>query len=664
MNIARSLAIACLGVALPAIAGTGILPVPTFTSVSVTSTVTFDAVNVCYDYNYTFTNPSTNTGVIEDMTFDVSTPYLYYDPGTCQAPMNTPRGTDGVDFNPNFDIPLNLGHQGHILTFGEAVPTGWFETVDGSGQGGFAATGPAYGINPGQTLAGFQMQTSTPPTVKTMYVEPHWMLETNGEAAPQDFVDAAQVDKQLMLQTQVLAPSSVVPGTEDHWNEFKTDIQTLISIGWISDSTFGSTVASQLAAARTINDSQGSAYVTPALTTLLNTITASTSSQRNVAAYELLLLNTQALIAWAVPPNSVPPAPLSVPKALIISADQQTLALNTSVTVTAQIVDTANNNAPMPNQYASLFISGVNSAQSNGQTDANGKFSLTYTGSNQGVDTVYLHTGGELDSDAITVNWKGGPDLTIKYFVPPVIQWQGSGTIHFTEDTENIGNAPATPSITRYYVSSTSPVDQATAEVVGQRSVGTLAPGADSDNGGIDLPLPSDLAPGTYYLEACADADNTVAETNEMNNCQSNTIAMAVHVPYQPPVCTAASPSANMLWPPNHKMVDITINGVTDPNNLTPTITITGIQQDEPVNSDGDGNTQPDGAGVGTSTAQVRSERSGIAQDGRLYFIAFSATDTDGGSCTGSVTVGVPHDKGQNSMPVDNGQRYDSTVAQ
>lgn len=126
------------------------------------------------------------------------------------------------------------------------------------------------------------------------------------------------------------------------------------------------------------------------------------------------------------------------------------------------------------------------------------------------------------------------------------------------------------------------------------------------------------------------------------------------------PDCSGAAASQGVIWPPDHSMVPETIIGVTDPLGLATTIVVTGIQQDEPVETDGSGNTQPDGSGVNTPTAYVRAERAGPGT-GRLYFIYFSATDTSGGSCTGMVQTYVPHDQGQGFVPTDTGQRYDST---
>ncbi|MGQ0792131.1 MAG: hypothetical protein ACT4NJ_07935 [Nitrosopumilaceae archaeon] len=126
----------------------------------------------------------------------------------------------------------------------------------------------------------------------------------------------------------------------------------------------------------------------------------------------------------------------------------------------------------------------------------------------------------------------------------------------------------------------------------------------------------------------------------------------------QDPDCSGAIPNQASLFPPNHKMSDITISGVTDADGDTVTLTIDGITQDEPTNGLGDGDTSPDGNGLGTDTAQIRAERSGTG-DGRVYEISFTADDGNGGMCTGSVSVDVPHDK--KSTAVNSGQNFDST---
>jgi len=128
-----------------------------------------------------------------------------------------------------------------------------------------------------------------------------------------------------------------------------------------------------------------------------------------------------------------------------------------------------------------------------------------------------------------------------------------------------------------------------------------------------------------------------------------------------PPVCTNAVPSQTTLWPANHKMTAIDILGVTDPDGDAFTLSIDSIYQDEAVNSSGSGNTAPDGEGIGTATAWVRMERDG-GGNGRFYHIAFTATDTSGSSCSSTVLVNVPMNRGENGAAVNDGPLFDSTV--
>ncbi|WP_418316204.1 LamG domain-containing protein [Piscinibacter sakaiensis] len=126
------------------------------------------------------------------------------------------------------------------------------------------------------------------------------------------------------------------------------------------------------------------------------------------------------------------------------------------------------------------------------------------------------------------------------------------------------------------------------------------------------------------------------------------------------PVCTNATPTTAMLWPPNHHFTPISLNGVSDADGDSVVITIDGIRQDEKVK--GPGKKHPDAHGVGTSIAQLRAERDGKG-DGRVYHVAFTASDGNGGSCQGTVKVGVPHDQGKNGgPPIDGGPLFDSTL--
>jgi hypothetical protein len=124
-----------------------------------------------------------------------------------------------------------------------------------------------------------------------------------------------------------------------------------------------------------------------------------------------------------------------------------------------------------------------------------------------------------------------------------------------------------------------------------------------------------------------------------------------------PPRCDLAVPSLTSLWPPNHKMVEVTIGGVTDPNTDPVTITVTSVTQDEPVNGLGDGDTSPD-AVIQNGSVLLRAERAGTG-NGRMYTVHFTANDGEG-ACNGTVTVGVPRDR--KDTAINDGQGYSSTT--
>jgi hypothetical protein len=184
-------------------------------------------------------------------------------------------------------------------------------------------------------------------------------------------------------------------------------------------------------------------------------------------------------------------------------------------------------------------------------------------------------------------------------------------------------------------------------------------------------PPPFALGPGASgTFEVIATVPGSAAEGTEnefnifvenVNNpiIRNSTRVSVVVSGNQPPDCSGARASVSSLWPPNHRLEPITILGILDPDGDPVAVTLDSITQDEPVREAGNGDTAPDGLGVGSETALLRAERSGSG-DGRVYAIHFTASDGRGGTCSGVVSVVVPHNNG--AQAIDSGQIYDSTV--
>jgi hypothetical protein len=122
------------------------------------------------------------------------------------------------------------------------------------------------------------------------------------------------------------------------------------------------------------------------------------------------------------------------------------------------------------------------------------------------------------------------------------------------------------------------------------------------------------------------------------------------------PVCTKAEANPSMLWPPNDRMIAVEIAGVTDPENDPISLRYSSINQDEPVKGLDKDDVGTDAA-FQSGTLYVRAQRAGNG-DGRVYEVQFEAKDPNGGSCTGIVTVTVPHDKSE--LAHHGGRRFNS----
>jgi hypothetical protein len=130
-------------------------------------------------------------------------------------------------------------------------------------------------------------------------------------------------------------------------------------------------------------------------------------------------------------------------------------------------------------------------------------------------------------------------------------------------------------------------------------------------------------------------------------NSSTCTFMVTVETDTDPPVINDVTASPNMLWPPNHKMVDVHISvDATDNCDEAPTCTILEVTANEPCNGKGDGNTEPDWIITGDNTLKLRAERSG-GGDGRIYYVLVRCEDASGNGTEHTVEVTVPHDQGK-----------------
>ena len=113
--------------------------------------------------------------------------------------------------------------------------------------------------------------------------------------------------------------------------------------------------------------------------------------------------------------------------------------------------------------------------------------------------------------------------------------------------------------------------------------------------------------------------------------------------------------SPDVLDPPNHQMVPVTVTVNVVDGSETATCYITSVTSNEPVNGGGDGDADPDWEITGDLSLNLRAERSGLGDD-RIYTITVACEDASGNIVEGSTSVKVLHDSQSSQSSESSGE--------
>jgi len=176
----------------------------------------------------------------------------------------------------------------------------------------------------------------------------------------------------------------------------------------------------------------------------------------------------------------------------------------------------------------------------------------------------------------------------------------------------------------------------------------TCAADANVDDGSFDQdgdPITlSQSPPGPY-----PHGDTSVILTVIDDKGASDTCEATVTVVDDTPPSLSVTLDPDVLWPPNHRMVDIVATLDPTDNCGTPSVVLTSVLSNEADNGHGDGNTVNDIQDTETGTRdtefRLRAERA-AGGNGRIYTAVYSATDSSGNVTPWTGSVQVPHDRG------------------
>jgi hypothetical protein len=164
---------------------------------------------------------------------------------------------------------------------------------------------------------------------------------------------------------------------------------------------------------------------------------------------------------------------------------------------------------------------------------------------------------------------------------------------------------------------------------------------------GSEIEIVTQFTPGPHNV--------TLRVTDTFGETDTDEVAVLIVDTTPPDISAALAPS--VLWPPNHRMVDI--EALVSASDLcsTPTVLLDSLVSNEPDNAAGmgDGDTVDDiqmaNAGSPDFQFQLRAERAGTGE-GRSYAATYRAVDGSGNADIATARAFVPHSVNGSTEPL------------
>ena len=337
---------------------------------------------------------------------------------------------------------------------------------------------------------------------------------------------------------------------------------------------------------------------------------------------------------------------------VVATSDTGATVNYTSPTATDGLSGVASSSCAPPAGFFQLGTTTVNcTATDNAGNTATSSFTVTITDPTPPVIvstvTGTLGANGWYTSD-VTVSWSvTDPESGIASSTGCTTSTTTTDGASFTKTcTATSAGGTATKSVT-FKRDATNPLLNLPANLtVGATSaaganVSYSASGADASSGVASIscvPQSGSLFPIGVSTVSCTAKDNA-------GNTSSAGFTVSVSDTV-PPVIVSVAANPGLLWPPNHKLVPVTVVVVaTDNLAPAPVCTVTGVTSNEPQTSREEDDVPNDWLITGPLSVSLRAERLGKGT-GRVYTIAVSCRDAAGNATTASMTVSVPKSRG------------------
>jgi hypothetical protein len=271
---------------------TGLVPVPAFSRAEVGADISYHSGTGLYTYNYTITNPTTNTGKIWTFNVDISLPK--YGLTLSSDGLILSYSTKKIPFK---NALSKMEDCEPIVPVGTNVPSGWSGDIICSGSVGFFGGNEGPNILPGETIGEFQIISRGLPAIRIAEVEPWWIFEADREPTHDDTITSREVEASLKYTTKTIGPTApplnLVPAT--FLDLIKSYIDESVTLGWFLDTTLARTLKTKLDSISALIKAEDPSSAKIVLGEMMDIINSSMASQLTAEAKGLLYYNIQYL---------------------------------------------------------------------------------------------------------------------------------------------------------------------------------------------------------------------------------------------------------------------------------------------------------------------------------------------------------------------------------
>jgi len=217
------------------------------------------------------------------------------------------------------------------------------------------------------------------------------LVDNHDDIPTESEIAAENVYNKIRRTIFTLGPAGIITsGSFSHWNLLRENIDKAFELQWVSDQNLVYDILFALKSSRDAVNLREGKFAKSILEQLLVTLANTSEQQRNQAFHDLLFYHVTDLIKYTAD------IPVRVEPKITATPAFEELPIGTLHTITAKVVNLADENAPIEGFYLYFYVQDGphKRTRKSTVTDENGEAIFQYIGKKVGEDHVVVEEDG------------------------------------------------------------------------------------------------------------------------------------------------------------------------------------------------------------------------------------------------------------------------------